>query len=505
MSAQDGKQGKVYLVGAGPGAPGLITLLGKERLSAADVVVYDYLVNPAILAHAPESCLKICLGRHGRGERLDQPEVNRLLVDHARQGRVVVRLKGGDPVIFGHLVDELTALEQAGIDYEIVPGITAALAAGSYAGIPLTHRELSSAVALVTGQEADDKQGDGLDFAGLAKFPGTLVIYMGVTTVADWSARLLAAGKAAATPVAILRRCSWPDQTVIHATLGDAARIVVERHLRPPVVMIVGEVASERQAFDWRSRLPLLGVSILIARPEGQATDTALLLEQLGAKTLLQPAIEITAPLDWSLVDRAIARLGEFDWVVFSSANGVEYFCNRLWTLGRDARSFGRCKIAAIGPGTERALQSWRLRIDARPSEYRAEQLAEAIAADAAGKNCLLIRASRGRETLSERLMAAGALVEQVVAYQSVDVATPDPAIAADIEAGNVEWALVTSSAIARSLARLFGDRLKRCKLASISPVTSQTLRELGHETNLEATEFTMRGLAAALCQHYGH
>lgn len=503
--------GKVFLVGAGPGDPGLITWRGVQCLSQADLVLYDYLANPTLLQHAPAGIEQVCLGRHGQDRILSQAEINELMIRHARAGKRVVRLKGGDPSVFGHLAEEIEALAAAGIEYEVVPGITAALAAGSYAGIPITERGAASAVALVTGREQVENETPALDYEALAKFPGTLVFYMGVTTAPHWTRALIAAGKPAETPAALVRRCSWPDQRTILCTLGTVAERIAQEHLRPPVITIVGEVTAGAEIESWFTRRALFGQTILIARPFRQSEALWRPLSELGARCLLQPAIEIRPPRDWSPVDDAIARIRDFDWLVFSSANGVEFFLNRLFDSGRDARAIGNARLAAIGPGTADALRQYHLKPDLQPEEFRAEALAEELVRSAradggewhAGRSSmprlLLLRASRGREVLADRLTAAGCHAEQAVVYESVDIDRPEPEIERLLSAGQVDWITVTSSAIARSLVRMFGQNLKRAKLASISPITSATLRELGYQPAAEARQYTMSGVVEAI------
>jgi len=488
----------VYLVGAGPGDPGLITLRGIDCLARADVVLYDYLVNPRVLEHARRGAELVCLGRHGHGRILSQAEINACAIDHARAGRRVVRLKSGDPTIFARAAEEIAALHAAGIKLEIVPGITAAMATASYAGIPLTNRDSASAIALVTGQERGDKQGESLDLAPLAQFPGTLVFYMGVTTAPQWSGALLAAGKSPSTPVALVRRCSWPDQQTIRCTLANVAQTLVEQKIRPPVVAIVGQVASAEPAVSWFASRPLFGRTVLITRPADQVEPLRERLEELGARTLIQPAIEITEPADWQPVDDAIARLESFDWLVFSSANGVRSFLDRLLRSG-DVRRLAHAKLAAIGPATAAELLRYRLRVDLTPEEYRAESLVASLAPLARGKRFLLARASRGREVLRDELVAAGADVEQVVVYRSTDVTEADPEVLAELEAGRVDWATATSSAIARSMATLLGERLRHTRLASISPLTSATLRTARFEPAVEAAVYTTDGVIEAI------
>ena len=502
--------GKVYLVGAGPGDPGLVTLRAVEILRRADVVLSDYLVNPAVLQHCRPDAMLVSLGKHGSGRVATQDEINERLLGMSQVFQTIVRLKSGDPMVFARAGEELDFLTRHGIEFEIVPGVTAAVAAASYAGIPLTHRDSASAVALVTGRESDregeaSREGEApaepspLDYAALAAFPGTLAFYMGVTTAEHWSQALIAAGKPPATPVAVLRRVSFADQKRIDTTLGEVASVVQAAKLRPPVVFLVGQVAAHGPAWSWFERRPLFGQKVLVTRSAHQAQELARPLAELGADVLLQPAIEICPPADWSPVDRALERLDRFDWLVFSSSNGVTHFLDRLPSVDRDVRALGKVKIAAIGPGTADELARYHLKADLVPDEFRAESLALALKGGAAGKRFLLVRASRGREVLADELTKAGGIVEQVVAYESVDAEQPAADIAQKLAAGQIDWTTVTSSAIARSLARLFGDALKRTKLVSISPITSATLRELGYEPAAEANEYTMAGVVEAI------
>jgi len=503
--------GKVTIVGAGPGDPGLITLRGFAVLSRAEVVFYDYLVNPILLRQAGllgrgrTDVKLVCLGRHGEGRILSQTEINEQMVTAAKAGKNVVRLKGGDPAIFGRTAEEIAALQEAGIHYEVVPGVTAALAAGSVAGIPLTHREWASSVAFVTGKECCDKDGKSLDLASLARFPGTLVFYMGVTNAPEWSAELVGHGKPADTPVAIVRRCGLPGQAILKTTLGELPTVLAPGKLRPPAIVIIGEVVRVQADADCLTARQLFGRTVLVTRPERQATAMIMLLGELGAAALLQPAIDIDPPADWSGVDAVIGALPTYDWLVFSSANGVHFFLERIMETGGDLRLLAGCQLAAIGPATAEALADYRLQADLLPEEYRAEALAEGLAAAAAGQKAgqrmLLLRASRGREVLAERLTAAGAEVDQVVVYQSNDVAAPEPDIAAALAEGRIDWVTVTSSAIARSLVRLFGDDLKRSRLAAISPLTAEVLTEAGYPPAVVATEYTTDGLIGAILE----
>jgi uroporphyrinogen III methyltransferase/synthase len=495
------RAGRVDLIGAGPGDPRYITVRAVECLAAADVVLYDYLVNPALLTHTRSDAELICLGQHGRTRLWTQDEINAHLIAEAQAGRRVARLKSGDPTIFARVAEELDALVAAGIEFEIVPGVTAAIGVGSCAGIPLTHRDFASAVAFVTGHEEAGKDVTALDYAALARFSGTLVFYMGVTTARTWTTELIAAGKAGDTPAAIVRRCSFSDQQTISCRLDEVAdRLEQPKKMRPPVIVVVGDVVQCAERYRWFENRPLFGQTIVVTRPKAQCAGLADPLMELGAEVLLQPAIEIGPPDDWTHVDNAIDKLSDFEWLVFSSANGVQMFLDRVMTLG-DLRTLGSVKLAGIGPGTADALAAYHLRADLVPSEYRAESLAAAVAGTGsiAGVRVLLVRASRGREVLADDLAKAGARVEQVVVYESRDVLVADEAIHQRLRQGTVDWITVTSSAIARSLATLFANDLHRAKLASISPITSATLRELGYAPTVEATEYTMQGVVEAI------
>jgi len=492
--------GRVWFVGAGPGDPGLLTLRGADLLARADVVLYDYLANPDLLDHVSPDAECICLGRHGTGRIWPQTEVNQRLVEMSRAGKSVVRLKSGDPGIFARLAEETAYLDQHDVGWEVVPGITAAMASGSYAGIPLTHRDHASSVAFVTGKENSAKSGESLDYQALACFPGTLVFYMAVTTAPRWVSALLDAGKHPDTPVAVVRRCSFSDQQTIRCTLSEVIdRLTPYKRFPPPAIAIVGDVAGIETTTTWFQRRPLFGQTVLVTRPAVQAAAFRNQLRDLGATVTIHSAIEILPPDSWQPVDDLLGRLGQYDWLVFSSANGVRCFFDRLWATGMDARRFGQARLAAIGQRTADALASLFLKTDLQPDEYRAEALAEALAANAAGRRFLLVRASRGREVLAESLMAAGATVDQVVVYRSVDGSQPRDELFQRLEEGELDWITVTSSAIARSLVHQFGDRLRLAKLASISPVTTATLRELGHEVAVEASEYTMDGVIAAM------
>lgn len=494
--------GYVYLIGAGPGDPGLITVRGRDLLNRADVVLYDYLSCPRLLDHCRGDAVLLCLGQHGRGKLWTQDEVNTRLIAEARAGRCVVRLKGGDPAVFGRLSEELSALTAAGIPHEIVPGISAATAVASYSGLSLTDRGASSSVTFFTGQECGGKL-EGIDFSAIAKLPGTLVVYMGTTTAGFWSDQLIRNGKSPQTPVSIVRRVSFPDQQTWQTTLADVAELIASEQIRPPVLAVIGEVAIRSQSENWFANRPLFGRTILVTRPEDQSAELADRLRELGAQVFAQPAITIAPPRDWQEVDTAIDRLDQFDWLVFSSRNGVEHFLRRIYERGFDGRILCNVKLAAIGPATVAALADHRLHADLAPDQYRAEALAEALLPQAnQGNRFLLLRASRGREILAETLLTAGGIVKQVVVYESSDVQTADPEIVAALQSGQIGWTTVTSSAIARSLVNLFGEDLRRTRLLAISPLTADVLRELGFPPALVASSYTTQGIIDVLLEN---
>jgi uroporphyrinogen III methyltransferase/synthase len=422
------------------------------------------------------------------------------MLQHAQAGRTVARLKGGDPAVFARTAEEVDALRAAEIPFEIVPGITAALAASSYAGIPVTHRGLASAVALVTGHEEPGKPESALDWSALAKFPGTLVIYMGVTTAKSWSQALIDGGKPPETPAALIRRCSLEDQQTIHCRLDEVAgRLTPASEFRPPVIVILGEVTELASTMSWLQNRPLFGKTVLVTRPVDQADSLSARLRELGATVIGQPAIEIGPPDSYEQVDAAIHSLGEFDTIVFCSRNGVCYFLDRLLETGNDLRKFGGLRIAAVGKQTATALSQYYLQADIIPADFDAESLASELVGDISGQRVLIVRASRGKDNLAESLAGVGGNVSQVVAYTHRDVDKPESYVTRLIENGSIDWVTVTSSATAANLTRMFGDSLRKTKIASLSPVTTRTLTDLGLTVLAEANPYTMEAMVDAL------
>ena len=489
----------VYLVGAGPGDPGLITLRGVECLARADVVLYDYLVNPAILEHAAATAELIPLGRRISGRGVTPDDITTRMIAFARAGKTVVRLKGGDPSVFGRGADEEHALREAGIPFEIVPGITTGLAVAAYCEIPITQQDDASAVALVTGRERDAKVVSHLDFGALASFPGTLLLYMGVTRAEEWSGALMAHGKSPDTPVAIVRWCTRAEQRQVRCTLGTAAHVIAEQHIRPPAVIVIGDVVARAPAVPWFEARPLFGTRVLV--PGSPATSELLRarLTQLGADAVIEPAIRITHPPDWAPIDAALDGLDRYDWLVFSNAMGVDYFVGRLLARGGDVRRLGAVRVCAIGAGTADRLTRYHVTADLVSEGFGAESLARALLSSDGGGSVLLIRSGRGGDGLVAALQAGGASVAAVAAYQSTDVTEPDPDVAAALAAGEIAWIAITSSSVARSVARLYGDAVRRARFASIGPLASATLRELGLEPAVEAVPSTTAGLVDAI------
>ncbi len=496
--------GKVYLVGAGSGDPGLITVRAVECLKRADVVFYDGLVNPLLLRYTSAAAERTCRISSIDGRALPQAEINRHLVEAALSGKTVVRLKGGDPYLFGRGTEEAAALVAAGIPYEVVPGVSAALAASVYAGMSLTHREISSAVALITGHEDPAKAESHLDYAALAQFPGTLVFYMGLHRLEAITEALIQAGKPAGTLAAVISRGTWPQQRTVTGTLADIAVQVRAAELHAPSLIIVGECVRLRDSLQWFEQRTLFGMRIGITRAEGQAYEVIDRVVELGGDPVLLPTIAILPPADWGEVDACLQRLDEYDWIVFTSANGVRQFCGRLWAQGCDARRLGRAKLAAIGTGTAASLAEFHLHADLVPDSFRAEALAEALKPLVAGKKVLWARASRGRDVLPTELRAAGARLDELVVYQNVDVTALPAAVLTDIEQGKLHWIGLSSPSIARNLAEKLTPAARArlghdVKLASISPVTTAAAVEAGLPISAEATTYTWEGILQAI------
>ena len=493
------RPGRVVFVGAGPGAPDLLTVRAAERLRQADVVVHDALVPPAILDLVPPGAECIPSPRDREPGRDPGEAIGRLLAGLARAGRCVVRLKGGDPGVFARLSEEIGPLREAGIPHEIVPGVTAALAAAAAAGVPLTSRGAASSLTLVTGREADDKPEDSGELDALAALPGTVAVYMGIEQAARWSAAMLAAGRPGDTPVTIVSRCSWPEQRVGRTTLARCAAELAATGWRSPAVVIVGSAGKPADPVG-----PLAGRRVLVTRPAGQADDLTLPIRAAGGECLHVPLVEIVAPASWSPLDAVIDRLDTYDWVVFASANGVHGFMTRLRHAGRDLRALGTARVAAIGPATRRALEVAGLAVDLVPTDFRSEGLVAALSDQPPGGRYLLIRAEQGRDLLRTTLESAGHRVDAVAAYASRTLTSLTPELLEMIDATPVDWITLTSPLIAETAVRLFGDRLRRWQIATISPVTSAALAAAGLAPTVEAARATSEGIVAAIVGRCG-
>ena len=509
---QDSSDPRVFLVGAGPGDPGLLTLRTAEVLARADLVLYDQLVPRRLLDFANPSAERVCV-RDLPGQHPDKyPHIYSRMIDAAREGKTVVRLKGGDPLIFGRGGEEAEHLRTANVPYEIVPGVTAALAAAAYLDIPLTHRLYSSAVALVTGHELPQKPGNKLDWSALAKFPGTLAIYMGIARLPLIVSELLKFGKDPDTPTAIVERASTGDMRTVFAPLKDLESARRHAGLEAPGLILVGAVVDQRAPKSWYERRPLFGQRVLVTRPRHQAEPMLRRLELLGAVPYHLPTIEVRDPADWGPVDTALARLAadDWDWLVFTSANGVHSLIRRLKALGMDLRAFGAVHLAAIGPKTAEALRQYHLNPDVVPTEYIAEGLAAALIPEVTGKRVLLARANRGRDVLREEL-AKVAHVEQVTVYEQADAVDLDSEALAALRRGEIGFVTVTSSNIARALIGAFDDTIRgriergEVKIVAISPETEKAVRELGFAVAGVATTYTTDGLIEALVKLVGH
>jgi uroporphyrinogen III methyltransferase/synthase len=496
------RKGKVYLVGAGPGDPGLLTLKGKRCLERAEVVIYDYLANERLLSHAPPDAERIYVGKRGGEHSLPQEEINRLVIERARLGQSVVRLKGGDPFIFGRGGEEAEALVEAQIPFEVVPGVTSAIAVPAYAGIPLTHRDLASTVAFVTGHSV--KEISAVNWRALAGIE-TVVFLMGMSRLAEIVARLLEHGRPPETPVAIIRFGTRPVQETVTGTLGDIEDKAKEA--RPPAVIVVGEVVRLRAQLAWFEAKPLVGRRIVVTRARDQQGDFAELLEEWGAEVIECPTIAIHPPDAWTPLDEAIDRIDAYGWVIFTSANGVRFFLMRLRERGGDLRRLHGVRVAAIGPATAAALLDAGLRPDLVPGEYRAEAILEAFDRDLRGVRVLMPRAAEAREALPAGLRARGARVDVVPAYRTVLVADQAEAARELVRGGGVDAVTFTSSSTVLGFAEMFPGEdlsvlLKDVAVACIGPVTAETAGRFGLVPHVIPEAFTIPALADALARY---
>lgn len=509
MSEKRSKKGKVYLIGAGPGDPGLLTVKAREILKTCDVAVYDYLANPVFLSYLPEKCETIYVGKKSADHTLSQEEINRLLVDLGMRGKVVARLKGGDPFIFGRGGEEAQELRENGIPFEVVPGITSAIAAPAYAGIPLSHRDFTSTIGIVTGHERPDKEKSAIDWDGLARSMGTLVFLMGVKNLANICRNLMAAGRPPETPAAMIRWGTTPRQRAVTGTLGTMPVVARKAGITPPAILVVGEVVNLRDSLNWFETRPLFGKRIVVTRARAQASDMRRRLEDLGAEVIQFPTIRIRPPASWGPVDDAIGRLDIFDWVIFSSVNGVRAFFERLFANGKDARGLAGKSVAAIGPKTAKALREYGVVSDLTPVDYKAEGLLE-VFPEGSARHILFPRAKVAREVLPETLRTRGHEVEVVPVYETV-MESPDPEVREAVLSGDVDMITFTASSTVHNFVKIMGGREVAgnlpgsVKFASIGPITSQTLRDYGLQVDVEAPVYTIEGLIEEIVASYNH
>ncbi|MCZ2340680.1 MAG: uroporphyrinogen-III C-methyltransferase [Bacteroidales bacterium] len=497
---------RVFLVGAGPGDPSLLTLRAVELLAEADFVLYDQLIPPRVLEWINPAAERLCV-RDLPGARPDKyPHIHATLIAAGKAGKKVVRLKGGDPLIFGRAGEEAEALREAGVPYEIVPGITAAIAAGSYLEIPLTHRRFSSAVALVTGHELPNKPGNRIDWQALAAFPGTLAVYMGIARLPIIISELIKYGKDPDTPCGIVERASTGAMRSVFAPLRELESARRNAGLESPGLILIGNVVDQRPETAWVAKRPLFGVHVLVTRPRHQAGEFLRKLELLGAVPYLMPTLEIREPADFALVDAVIDQLARnaWDWLVFSSSNGVQGLLKRILASGRDLRVLGGVKLAAVGPKTAATLREYHLIADVVPDQAIAEGLVESLLPRVTGKRVLLARANRGRDLLRTELGKV-ATVEQVAVYEQIDTVEPDPEVMEALRRGEIQFVALTSSNVARSLLDKFDEILRgrvergEIQLITISPETTRAVRELGFSIAAEATEYSTDGILAAM------
>jgi uroporphyrinogen III methyltransferase/synthase len=500
------KTGKVYLVGAGPGDPGLITQKGRDCLAQAEVVVYDRLLDEQLLKVVSPKAEKVYVGKAAGEHTRSQSEINQLLLEKAREGKTVVRLKGGDPFIFGRGGEEAGALADNAISFEIVPGITSSVAVPAYAGIPLTHRQLSSSLAVITGHEALGKGSSSINWEKLATAVDTLVFLMGMKNLPEIVVKLIEHGRSPDTPVAVIKEGTTPEQETVVGRLGDIVAKAEEHHLTPPAVIVVGEVVRLREKLRWFDNRPLFGKRILVTRARHQASALSQLLIERGAKPIELPVISIQPLPDTGELDGAISNLDQYQWLVFTSSNGVEAFFERLHSLKLDSRALGGLKVGAIGPATTQALEQKGITPDYCPPVYSSEGLIAGVKSyPVRGKRFLLPRADIADEELARGIRELGAEVHEIVAYRTV----PQPeAIAQAREmllSGQIDVITFTSSSAVSNLVAAFqgNPEINNTKVACIGPKTAETAAKAGLRVDIVASEHTVHGLVAAIEDYF--
>jgi len=496
--------GTVYLVGAGPGDPGLITVRGLAAVRSAQVVLHDRLgVTPALLSFAPPDAELIFAGKRARKHAMTQAQINRALVSRARAGKTVVRLKGGDPFLFGRGGEEAEALAEAGIPFEVVPGVTSAIAGPAAAGIPVTHRDWAASVAIATAHEAPGKAGSRLDWDALAR-ADTVVLLMGVERLADAAEALITAGMSRAAPAAVVASATLPTQRTVSAPLGRIASAAKRAGIEPPAITVIGDVVRLREVLGGWDTRPLSGARVLVTRTREQAGELSGVLRELGADVIEAPAIRVTPPASWGPVDKAVRRLvdGALGWVVFTSANGVRFFFSRLRAARLDARAFGRAKVAAVGTGTADALRVFGIEPDLIPPTFTTEAIGKAFPR---GKGrVLLARADKTEPGLKEAVGAKGWTVERVTVYRLSPVARLDPSVRRAVLDGEIDLLTFASGGTVRAFMKLLRAKPhRRTLIAAIGPVTAKAAQQAGLRVDAVAAEHTIPGLAAAAARAY--
>lgn len=500
--------GVVYLVGAGPGDPGLLTVRGRELLASCDTIVYDALVNPLLVDAAwigrAGEAEKIFVGKRGGAPSMEQDAITALLVRLAREGKRVVRLKGGDPMVFGRGGEEAIALAEAGLEFEVVPGVTAGVAAPAYAGIPVTHRGVSTSVTFITGHEDPGKDRDQTDWSALARAGGTLVLYMGVSRLAKIATALIDGGRASDTPAAVIEWGTYPRQRTVTATLASLAEVAAREKIIAPSIAIIGDVVKLRGEMRWFDRRPLFGRTIVVTRAREQASHLRAMLEIAGARVIEAPAIRIEA-LDQGPLYAALGNLAGYDWLVVTSRNAVDLLWAAVRELGLDARAFASAKLCAVGPATADALLAHGLAVDVIPDRYVAEGVIEKLRErdDVRGARVLFVRAAGARELLPTALRDMGANVDEVEIYRTVPDLSGLDTLRDALDAGAVDVVTFTSASTVRHFVDALGaDRARTVRGASIGPITSDAARELGVPVAIEAVESTIASLVQAITTH---
>ncbi|MGD2271841.1 MAG: uroporphyrinogen-III C-methyltransferase [Desulfobacterales bacterium] len=505
----DTSTGKVYLVGAGPGDAGLITVKGLECIQKADVIIYDYLAASVLLKNTRKDAELIYVGKKGGDHTLAQEKINELMVKKARTGATVARLKGGDPFIFGRGGEEAEVLYHKGISFEVVPGVTSAIAAPAYAGIPLTHRKYASTLAFVTGHEDPAKADSSIDWASIAKGIGTVVFLMGVKNLPHICTQLLKHGKPPKTPVALVRWGTTPRQITVCGTLDTIVAKVEKTGLKAPAIIIVGDVVRLRPMLKWYEDRPLLGKKIVVTRARAQSSDLVRHLSDLGAECLEFPTIKIQPVKDWTSLDNAIHNLAAYDWLIFTSVNGVTFFFERLLATGRDVRALCNLRIASIGPATEQRISEFGLNSDIVPESYRAESVVAAFAhQNVKPKRILLPRAREARPVLPLELTKMGARIDEITVYETTAAGEDADQLIKHLEEKSIDLITFTSSSTVKNFkalipAKKFKNLLDGVIVASIGPVTSDTAKDLGFEVHITAEVYTIAGLCQVIQQYY--